>query len=198
MQTKQKHLGVEPDVFEILLDHKNTDGGFFSTSLADTPLENEDKPTSNTYTIIDYLNSNTTSRDTYLDEDNKYAFELVHRYPRRPLVGYGTQTVQNVYNNGYTEVSHENSVSWNGITNMPMGDGNYYRNFIAIHPNTGIDTYVEWNMASNYNRFTAVIGNRGIACTTGCQLAFIIYVDGVQKYSSGSMSVGEYQYVDIE
>ena len=183
-------------MFDLILDHKNTNAGFFSPSLKSTGLENEDDPTANTYSIIGQLTDHLPS---YLDDNGKYTFKLVYRYdiltcyPYTPLVGYGTSSIMNVYSNSYAENI------WNGVTNMPMGDGNYYTNFLAIHPMFGAETYVEWNINATYDRFTAIIGQAGTqtACAT-CQCAFIIYIDGNQIYSSEGMAPGDYQYVDVD
>ena len=161
-------------------------------------MENELEPTANTYSIIGTFTDNSAARADYLDDSSKYTFKLEYRYAKTSLVGYGTTTIQNVFNNFYTEVSPENGNDWQSITNMPMGDGNYYRYFIVIHPNdAGGDTYEEWTLNEQYHRFTAIVGNRGIACT-GCQLAFIIYIDGVVIFSSGAMKPDEYQNIDVD
>ena len=184
------------------MDHKNVNAGNFDPSLQATGLENEDDPTANTYSIIGRLTSDTTLRATYLDDDGKYTFKSVYRYenetscyPHTPLVGYGPIAIVDVWNSYY----RENDGFPIGSTEMPMPDGITYRNWLAIHPLADAESYVEWDIDGNYDTFTATIGQAGTQTScSGCQLAFIIYIDGVEIYSSGAMYNTDYQYVDVD
>ena len=177
----------------MLLDLKNAAAGVFDTTLYDTGYENANDPTANTYCNIGEFTDDPSLRVSYADRDGKYTFKLVFRYPRTSLVGYGTSSIVNVYNNSYSE-NEWDSVS----TSMQMGNGIYYTNFLGIHPLAGAETYVEWNINAEYDRFTAIIGQPQIQTCQACQCAFIIYVDGTQIYSSGGMAPGDYQYVDVD
>ena len=58
---------------ELILEHKDTASGYFSTSIRTTGLENEDDPTANTYSIIGNLNAT-----EYLDNNGDYLFKMIY------------------------------------------------------------------------------------------------------------------------
>ena len=49
--------------WELILDHKDVENGYFSSNLLTSGLENENDPTANTYSIIGLWNNDSTLQD---------------------------------------------------------------------------------------------------------------------------------------
>eukprot|EP01084_Bolivina_argentea_P036125 66857_1 len=117
----------------------------------------------------------------------------------RSLVGYGPTATVNIYG-PYLENQWSTAGSNYG-GQMEMGDGNFYDNYIAIHPMNGVDTYVTWKLNGEYKRFTAIVGP-ALTTNSGCignlDMAFIIYIDDVEIYRSPTfISNKKYASVDV-
>ena len=67
--------------WELILDHKEVNDGYFSLSLKTTGLENEDDPSANTYSIIG--NFDVSLRSQYQNVNGGYNFLLVYKYSNR-------------------------------------------------------------------------------------------------------------------
>ena len=96
---------------------------------------------------------------------------------------------------------------WYGHTEMEMGNGKSYDNFIVMHPPTNSTevAYKEYELNGKYSLFTAVVGvarsSNGCENITDGSFSVTISVDGYDKYSRiayNQTGIGSYDYVSID
>ena len=96
---------------------------------------------------------------------------------------------------------------WYGHTQMLMGNGKIYDNFIVMWPQSSSaanQVFKEYKLHGKYSLFTAVVGvarsSNGCELTTDGNFTVNILIDGVVKYSRSGYDnngIGSYDYVYI-
>ena len=121
--------------WQLILDHKDVENGYFSSNIKTDGLENENDPTANTYSIIGLWNDDSSLQDDYRDPQGRFKFRLDYTY-------FDNSTSRIIW--WQTSWIADETIAGANLTLIPdqSGKGNYQQFHglgLSTHPSTYLD-----------------------------------------------------------